>query len=115
MKKKIGATFLTLLMVTVALWAATTSQQFTLTVIPPPLVITTSSLPQAQVSVAYSFGMTASGGVPPYSWSATGLPAGLAIDPASGVISGTPTAVCGCNVVVTVTDSATSSSSTKAP
>lgn len=35
--------------------------------------------------------LTATGGVAPYSWRATGLPAGLSIDPATGRISGTAT------------------------
>ena len=32
--------------------------------------------------------LTASGGLPPYTWSVTGLPAGLLVDPGTGVISG---------------------------
>ena len=38
------------------------------------------------------------------SYTATGLPAGLTIDPSSGLISGTPTTVSSSNVTVTVTD-----------
>ncbi|MCB1227926.1 MAG: putative Ig domain-containing protein, partial [Verrucomicrobiales bacterium] len=34
----------------------------------------------------------ASGGTAPYTWTATGLPAGLSIDSGTGAISGTPTA-----------------------
>ncbi len=37
-------------------------------------------------------------------WSATGLPVGLTINPTTGVISGTPTVVAVSNVVVTATD-----------
>jgi predicted extracellular nuclease/2',3'-cyclic-nucleotide 2'-phosphodiesterase (5'-nucleotidase family) len=48
---------------------------------------------------------SASGGVSPYSWSATGLPTGLDINAGTGAITGTPTATCDCNVLVTVTDS----------
>jgi len=40
----------------------------------------------------------------PYAWSATGLPAGLAIAPATGIIAGTPTATGTSSVVITVTD-----------
>lgn len=54
--------------------------------------------------MAFSYALTAKGGVPPYVWSATGLPSGLNLS-ADGIISGTPTAPKGSyNVVVTVTD-----------
>jgi subtilisin family serine protease len=57
------------------------------------------------VGVAVNLALTAAGGTTPYSWSATGLPAGLAIDPRSGAISGTPTAATsGATVTVTATD-----------
>ncbi len=58
------------------------------------------------VGVATSLTMTASGGTPPYTWSATGLPAGLSINSSSGVISGTPTTANTYNPNVTATDSA---------
>ncbi|MBI3182592.1 MAG: putative Ig domain-containing protein [Myxococcales bacterium] len=54
------------------------------------LGIDTASLPKAFVGKAYSTAALASGGAPPYAWSATGLPATLSMDPASGVIAGTP-------------------------
>jgi hypothetical protein len=43
-------------------------------------------------------------GITPVFWSATGLPAGLAIDPTSGTVTGTPTTPCTCAVTLTVTD-----------
>ena len=50
--------------------------------------------------------VTAHGGTPDYSYGATGLPAGVDIDPGTGVISGSPTsAVAHYSVHVTVTDS----------
>ena len=54
--------------------------------------------------MAFSYALTAKGGVPPYVWSAAGLPSGLNLS-ADGIISGTPTAPKGSySVVVTVTD-----------
>jgi hypothetical protein len=57
-----------------------------------PLSITTTGLPNGIVGTAYSFKVTASGGFPPYTFSETGLPAGLAMSP-DGTIKGTPTAL----------------------
>jgi len=58
----------------------------------PPLAVTTSSLPQAEVGAAYSASLGASGGISPYTWSLAGgtLPAGLSLA-ASGTLAGTPT------------------------
>jgi len=57
--------------------------------------ITTLSLPGAVVGTAYSQTLNVSGGTAPYTWSVTAgsLPAGLSLNAASGVISGTPTTV----------------------
>jgi hypothetical protein len=60
---------------------------------------------------AVSLTMTASGGTPPYTWSAT-LPAGLTINSSTGVISGTPTTVGSTTATVTVHDSASHTAST---
>jgi Zn-dependent metalloprotease len=49
--------------------------------------------------------LSASGGTAPYTWTATGLPAGLSISTA-GVVSGTPTIATTYNVTVIATDSA---------
>ncbi len=68
------------------------------------LAVGTSSLPAAGVGMTYSTTVVASGGAVPYAWSATGLPAGLAIAPATGIIAGTPTATGTSSVVITVTD-----------
>ena len=59
----------------------------------------------AEVGTAITpFTVSAAGGTTPYTWSATGLPAGLSVDPASGEVSGTPTAAGAPTVTVTATD-----------
>jgi Zn-dependent metalloprotease len=60
---------------------------------------------------AVNLPLSASGGTAPYTWSATGLPAGLSINASSGVISGTATTAGSSNVTVTATDSASHSGS----
>jgi hypothetical protein len=60
---------------------------------PGALGITTVSLPNGMVGVPYTATVAAMGGQTPYTWSITGtLPAGLTLNPATGVVSGTPTA-----------------------
>ena len=59
---------------------------------PPAAVsIVTSSLPQATVGQPYSVQLQASDGSNPVSgtWSVTGLPEGITLDPATGTLSGT--------------------------
>jgi hypothetical protein len=86
--------------------SASASQTYTLTVVQPPLTITTASpLPTGQKSSAYSTTFAATGGRPPYSWSATGLPTGLTLASTTGVLSGTPTQEGLFQIAVTVTDS----------
>jgi subtilisin-like proprotein convertase family protein len=58
------------------------------------------------VGTATSLTLAASGGTAPYTWSATGLPAGLSINATTGVVSGTPTTANSYPVTVTATDAA---------
>ncbi|HEX5735360.1 MAG TPA: putative Ig domain-containing protein [Blastocatellia bacterium] len=85
------------------------TKQFFIIVVPPPppLVIQTVQLPETSAERPYSQTLSASGGVPPYTWSiASGnLGAGLNLS-ADGTISGTPTSAGTSVFVVRVTDSA---------
>jgi subtilisin family serine protease len=67
------------------------------------------------VGTPYSNLLTASGGIPPYTFSISSLPAGLTLNATTGVISGTPTAVVSnLSVTATVTDSAATSAKASA-
>ncbi|HXR31905.1 MAG TPA: Ig domain-containing protein [Solirubrobacterales bacterium] len=78
--------------------AATTSGKITTldpSAIVAPLAVTTNTLPAGVAGAPYEAQVEATGGTPPYRWSATGLPPGLSIDQASGRITGIPlTAIC---------------------
>ncbi|MDC0717491.1 Ig domain-containing protein [Nannocystis bainbridge] len=71
---------------------------------PPALVVDCGALPKGAQGAEYEHQPTASGGVPKYTWSASGLPDGLAINAANGEISGVPTMTGEFVVELTVTD-----------
>ena len=73
----------------------------------PAFSITTASLPAGSAGVDYSATVAGVGGTTPYTWSATGLPANLTINPTTGAISGVPAASGTSTVHVTLTDSTT--------
>ncbi|WP_158225473.1 putative Ig domain-containing protein [Rhizobium sp. 11515TR] len=63
------------------------------------------ALPAGVVTTAYSETITVSGGTSPYSYSATGtLPAGLALNHATGAVTGTPTTPGNYSFSITATD-----------
>ncbi|MGJ8723422.1 MAG: carbohydrate-binding protein [Roseibacillus sp.] len=59
----------------------------------------------AFLNTSLNHGVSARGGVPPYSFSASNLPAGLSLNSSTGAITGQPTATGTTNVTITVTDS----------
>ncbi len=75
-----------------------------------------SSLPRCQgffpspcrKTVFLGFTFTATGGIAPYNWSASGLPPGLDVDSSSGQILGTPTTAGSYSVMITATDASSS-------
>lgn len=71
-----------------------------------PLAIETPAIPEVIAGRLFSFSMTASGGVPPYSWELSNgtLPAGLSLG-TSGIISGSTTEAGVFPVSIRVTDS----------
>jgi hypothetical protein len=85
----------------------TATQAFSITIAPPPLVVLTTTLPPGEASAPYTASPSATGGVPPYTWSITGLPAGLTFSSSTGVISGplAASATTSTAVVIQVTDS----------
>jgi hypothetical protein len=78
-----------------------------------PLTITSSGLAGATSNKPYSASLDASGGTAPYTWSATGLPAGLTLG-SNGIISGTPTTTGSSSITFTVADSASPTLTAKA-
>ena len=78
----------------------------TLTIAPIPLTIVAPALPKGLISVEYaSQTITATGGVPPYTFTSANTPAGLRLDP-NGTLSGFPNASGTFSFMVTATDTA---------
>lgn len=74
------------------------------------MAITTASLPDGKIGVAYSQTLGVSGGIAPFTWALISgkLPRGLSLNTSTGVISGTPQAGAPrASLTFQVTDSAT--------
>ena len=85
--------------------SATASQALTLQ-INAALSVTSSALGQGEVGLPYSQNLSATGGAPLYTWSINSgaLQAGLSLNSATGVVSGTPSASGTANLVFKATD-----------
>lgn len=91
----------------------TATAQFSIAVLPPPLIVSRTTFPQGTVGVFYSTTMEAAGGTPPYTWSiASGSVPGLTLS-SSGVLRGTPTSAGLASFTVRVTDSTGQTASTQ--
>ena len=68
--------------------------------------IATDALPNGAVAIAYDQTLVAEGGTPPYNWSVVSgtLPNGLTLNPATGEITGIPTALGTQEVTFEITD-----------
>ena len=84
-------------------WSETVSF---LVVRPSALILKTDSLPDGAEGSVYSALISAEGGTAPYTWSVSSgtLPSGLSINPATGVISGTPSSAGTFNFTVRIED-----------
>jgi hypothetical protein len=93
---------------------SSTSVDFTFEIKAAALQVSTTELTVGDVGKLYSQTLQAAGGVAPLTWSVSPLlPAPLSLDPASGLISGSPTAALAKSPFkFTVADSATPPSST---
>lgn len=74
-------------------------------------VLPEQGLGESTVGASFSVALAATGGVAPLAYSASGLPAGMGIDSATGTVSGSPTAAGTFDVSVTVSDAAGRSAS----
>jgi hypothetical protein len=89
-------------------YANADDQTLTIAIAPAPVVIITTSLPDARRRIPYSATLTAGGGRTPLQWSILSdtLPPGLTLDADTGTISGTPTRTGTWSFTVRVADSA---------
>lgn len=82
-----------------------TEQIAVLPTVPPPSIVETT-MPDMASGVPYEYRLhvTAGTGYGKITWSAMDLPVGIAIDPDTGIVSGTPQLPEGADPVITVTD-----------
>ncbi|MFN7935776.1 MAG: Ig domain-containing protein [Bryobacteraceae bacterium] len=80
-----------------------------------PLLLTTTSLNGGIATTPYSQALQATAGLTPYTWTQSGLPGGLTLDPATGAITGTTDKPGTYQATITVRDSAQQSVTTTLP
>ena len=79
-------------------------------------ITTTSPLAAALVNSPVSIAFVAAGGTPPYKWTSSGnVPAGLALDPSTGLLGGVPSSPGNYQFSVTVSDSGSGGAQTTLP
>jgi outer membrane autotransporter protein len=86
------------------------SRAYTLVIAPPTITLPATPLAGGTLGAVYSASITpASGGTAPYAYAVTAgaLPGGLTVNPATGAITGTPSALGTFNFSITATDSST--------
>ena len=82
--------------------SGTTSQAVAITITLAPPAITSAATATGTATFPFSYQITASNG--PTSFGASGLPAGLSVNPTTGLISGTPTTLGTSSATVTATN-----------
>jgi hypothetical protein len=82
-----------------------------------PLAITSATLHGGITNTPYNATLNATGGTAPYTWSVISgsLPVGFSLAPATGLLSGTPTASGTITFTATVSDSSSPAQTTSAP
>lgn len=87
----------------------TASRAYAFTIGAAAIALNPATVPGATLAAAYSQTLTASGGIAPYTYAVTSgtLPAGVSLNGATGVLSGTPTALGSSTFTVRATDSST--------
>lgn len=92
-------------------------QGFNITITEPPLIFSTTTLPQATEGSAFSRVLSVTGGTQPYTWALSSgtLPTGITLDPTNGYLTGTPiSGTAGSHTfMITVTDSSSPAQSTQ--
>jgi hypothetical protein len=93
------------------------SAALSITIDAAPVLVTSASLPAGRATLGYAAVVQAAGGTGAYTWAiASGtLPAGLALDAATGAISGTASAAGTSTFAVRVTDSGDATNTGDAP
>jgi hypothetical protein len=89
-------------------WGASSVATFTLLITQGLTITTPSPLPGGVVHTFYQQPLAAAAGTPSYTWALTGgvLPTGIFLNPATGLLSGTPTVAGTFRFTIQVTDSA---------